>query len=108
MRYIVTGGAGFIGSHIAERLLSDGHDVTIVDNFLTGKAEAIDYLQDTFASRLTFANMSITDPTLPDVVSGADTIFHEAALPSVPRSVDDPLETHHHCVTGTLNVLDAA
>lgn len=108
MRYIVTGGAGFIGSHIAERLLSDGHDVTIVDNFLTGKAEAIDYLQGKYGSRLTFANISITDPALPDVVSGADTIFHEAALPSVPRSVDDPLETHHHCVTGTLHVLDAA
>lgn len=108
MRYIVTGGAGFIGSHIAERLLSDGHDVTVVDNFLTGKAEAIDYLQGKFGSRLTFANISITDSSLPDVVSGADTIFHEAALPSVPRSVDDPMETHHHCVTGTLNVLDAA
>lgn len=108
MRYIVTGGAGFIGSHIAERLLSDGHDVTIVDNFLTGKAEAIDYLQGKFGSRLTFANISITDAGLAEVVSGADTIFHEAALPSVPRSVDDPMETHHHCVTGTLNVLDAA
>ena len=108
MRYIVTGGAGFIGSHIAERLLSDGHEVTIVDNFLTGKAEAIDDLRGKFDGRLTFANMSITDPSLPDVVSGADTIFHEAALPSVPRSVDDPMETHHHCVTGTLNVLDAA
>ena len=108
MRYIVTGGAGFIGSHIAERLLSDGHEVTVVDNFLTGKPEAIAYLQGKYGTRLTFADMSITDSALPDVVSGADTIFHEAALPSVPRSVDDPLETHHHCVTGTLHVLDAA
>ncbi len=108
MRYIVTGGAGFIGSHIAERLLADGHDVAIVDNLLTGKADSVVALRAKFGSRLTFASISITDPSLPEVVAGADTIFHEAALPSVPRSIDDPLETHHHCVTGTLHVLDAA
>lgn len=108
MHYIVTGGAGFIGSHIAERLLIDGHTVTIVDNLLTGKSENIDRLMAKHGKLLTFANISINDPTLPDVVAGADTIFHEAALPSVPRSIDDPLETHLHCVTGTLHVLDAA
>lgn len=108
MRYVVTGGAGFIGSHIAERLLSDGHEVTIVDNLLTGSEESVERLRGLFGSQLTFANISITDAALSDAVAGADTIFHEAALPSVPRSVADPLETHHHCVTGTLHVLDAA
>ncbi len=108
MHYIVTGGAGFIGSHLAERLLNDGNTVTIVDNLLTGKSESVDRLMAKHGKLLTFANMSITDPGLPEVVAGADTIFHEAALPSVPRSIDFPLETHHHCVTGTLHVLEAA
>ena len=108
MHYIVTGGAGFIGSHLAERLLNDGNTVTIVDNLLTGKSESVDRLMVKHGKLLTFANMSITDPGLPEVVAGADTIFHEAALPSVPRSIDFPLETHHHCVTGTLHVLEAA
>jgi UDP-glucose 4-epimerase len=108
MRYIVTGGAGFIGSHIAERLLTDGHEVVVVDNLLTGSPGTVAYLHGKFGSGLTFANISITDPALADAVAGADTIFHQAALPSVPRSVDDPLETHLHCVTGTLHVLDAA
>lgn len=108
MRYAVTGGAGFIGSHIADRLLKDGHEVIVIDNLLTGSAATIDWLMARANGRLTFAQLSITEPSLPDVVSGVDTIFHQAALPSVPRSVADPLETHHHCVTGTLNVLESA
>lgn len=108
MRYAVTGGAGFIGSHIADRLLQDGHDVVVIDNLLTGSAATIDWLKARANGRLTFAQVSITDSSLPDVIRGVDTIFHQAALPSVPRSVDNPLETHHHCVTGTLNVLESA
>ena len=105
--YVVTGGAGFIGSHIAERLLQEGQKVRVVDNFLTGKPSNIAHLVD--HPHFTLHQMSITDSkVLLPVFDGADFVFHEAALPSVPRSVADPLETHLHCVTGTLNVLQAA
>jgi nucleoside-diphosphate-sugar epimerase len=103
--YIVTGGAGFIGSHIAERLLSDGHCVRIVDNFSTGKRENLAHL----AGDLQVCAVSITDrAALQPIFDGADYVFHQAALPSVPRSIDDPLTTHEYNVTGTLNVLLAA
>lgn len=109
MIYVVTGGAGFIGSHIAERLLRDGHTVHIVDNLLTGQRAVIEALLTQFPDRLRFHEVSIADSdALPDIFAGADTVFHQAALPSVPRSVENPLETHHHCVTGTLKVLVAA
>lgn len=104
---LVTGGAGFIGSHIAERLLHEGHAVRVVDNFLTGNRGNIAHLMA--HPQFTLHEVSITDaPALIPVFDGVDTVFHEAALPSVPRSVADPLETHEHCVTGTLNVLQAA
>ncbi len=109
--YVVTGGAGFIGSHIAERLLQDGHTVHVIDNLLTGRQANLSYLQqlDGAGERLHIHNISITDlEALRPIFEGVDTIFHEAALPSVPRSVSNPLETHQHCVTGTLNVLVAA
>jgi nucleoside-diphosphate-sugar epimerase len=102
--YIVTGGAGFIGSHIAERLLKDGHHVRVVDNFATGRRENLAHLDG-----VEFHEVSITDgKALAPIFDGADTVFHQAALPSVPRSVDDPLTTHEYNVTGTLNVLLAA
>ncbi len=109
-KYVVTGGAGFIGSHIAERLLNDGHDVHVIDNLLTGRRANLNYLQSLdSADRLTIHEISITDKDALDGIFGeVDTVFHEAALPSVPRSVENPLETHEHCVTGTLNVLVAA
>jgi UDP-glucose 4-epimerase len=103
--YIVTGGAGFIGSHIVERLLRDGHHVRVVDNLSTGRRENLAHLDGGFE----FHPVSITDlKALAPIFAGADTIFHQAALPSVPRSVDDPLTTHEYNVTGTLNVLLAA
>lgn len=109
MIYVVTGGAGFIGSHIAQRLLSDGHTVHIVDNLATGRRENLDLLQAEHGDRLRVFEVSITEgEQLPGIFVGADTVFHQAALPSVPRSVVNPLETHHTCVTGTLNVLIAA
>ena len=105
--YIVTGGAGFIGSHIAERLLNEGHQVRVIDNLLTGKRENIAHLQG--RPGFTFHEASITGlNALHPLFAGVDYVFHQAALPSVPRSVADPLETHQHCVTGTLNVLQAA
>lgn len=103
--YVVTGGAGFIGSHLVERLLRDGHSVRVVDNFLTGRAENLQHL----TGDLTLHRVSITDlDALLPIFEGVDTVLHHAALPSVPRSVADPLETHRNCVTGTLNVLEAA
>ncbi len=109
--YVVTGGAGFIGSHIVERLLQDGQTVRIVDNFLTGKRENIQHLlaADAYTDTLSLHEVSITDQdALSTIFEGADYVIHQAALPSVPRSVADPLETHQHCVTGTLNVLNTA
>ncbi len=106
--YIVTGGAGFIGSHIAERLLTEGHTVRVVDNMLTGKESHLAHLRRLNAS-LEYYPVSITDyEALPPIFAGAEVVFHQAALPSVPRSVANPLETHAHCVTGTLHVLNAA
>lgn len=106
--YIVTGGAGFIGSHIAERLLKDGHQVRIVDNLITGKEEHLEHLK-ALNGDLSIHRASITDfESLPPIFQGAEVVFHQAALASVPRSVADPLSTHAHCVTGTLHVLKAA
>ncbi|MCY4525876.1 MAG: SDR family oxidoreductase [Anaerolineaceae bacterium] len=104
---VVTGGAGFIGSHICERLLRDGHTVRIVDNFLTGSPDNIAHLRD--EDRLTVRELDIADlDSLVGVFEGADFVLHQAALPSVPRSVAQPQETWRHCATGTLNVLVAA
>ncbi|HEX2622096.1 MAG TPA: SDR family oxidoreductase [Phototrophicaceae bacterium] len=107
--YIVTGGAGFIGSHISEHLLKTGHTVRVIDNLMTGNRARIESLLAEYPTQLTFHQVSITEMTaLPPIFEGVDTVFHQAALPSVPRSVANPLETHEHCVTGTLNVLLAA
>lgn len=106
--FVVTGGAGFIGSHLAERLLADGHRVRVLDNLLTGKQENLDYLKS-LGGDLEIYKASVIDlETLLQVFTGADVVYHQAALPSVPRSIADPLETHEHTVTGTLHVLLAA
>ncbi len=105
--YVVTGGAGFIGSHLAERLLRDGQRVRIVDNFSTGKRENIAALAS--LGDLEVHEVSITDrASLPPIFEGADYVFHQAALASVPRSVADPIGTNEANVTGTLNVLIAS
>ncbi len=104
--YIVTGGAGFIGSHLVERLVKDGHLVRVIDNLLTGKRSNLAHLP---ADSYEFYEVSITDlAALREIFNGADYVLHQAALPSVPRSIDDPLTTHEMNVTGTLNVLIAA
>jgi nucleoside-diphosphate-sugar epimerase len=103
--YIVTGGAGFIGSHIVERLLKDGHTVRVVDNLATGSRDNLAHLGGDYE----FHEISITDrAALDKAFAGADYVLHQAALPSVPRSIDDPLTTHEFNITGTLNVLLAA
>jgi UDP-glucose 4-epimerase len=104
MKYIVTGGAGFIGSHIVEAL-AESHDVVIIDNFSSGRQENLDRVPD----NVTRIQGSITDlPLLKTVFGEADGIFHLAAIASVARSVDDPVATHQTNLTGTLNVLLAA
>ena len=106
--YLVTGGAGFIGSHIAERLLKDGHEVRILDNFSTGYRHNLFPLSENpaYRGRLTIHEIDLTHfEALPPLFEGVDIVFHQAALPSVPRSVLDPLTTHHQCVTATLHVL---
>lgn len=106
--YVVTGAAGFIGSHIAERLLRDGQQVRVVDNLLTGKRAHLDYLKS-LSGDLSITIGSVTDlVALRKLFRGVDYVIHQAALPSVPRSVADPLETNAHCVDGTLKVLVAA
>jgi len=104
-KYLVTGGAGFIGSHIAQTLAGQGHAVTVLDNLLTGHEENLADFRD----RVDFVRGSITDlDTLRRCCDGVDVIFHQAALASVPRSVADPLASNEHNIDGTLKVFWAA
>ncbi len=105
--YLVTGGAGFIGSHLVDALLERGHTVLCVDNLSTGKIENIAHVK--LNERFSFFKADIRDlATMKSLMKGVDYVFHEAALGSVQRSVDDPLTTHEVNATGTLNVLIAA
>jgi UDP-glucose 4-epimerase len=102
---LVTGGAGFIGSHVAEALCARGDQVRVVDNLSTGRRSNLAHLDQ----KIEFIEGDIADAaTAAAVVKGVDCIFHQAALASVPRSVDRPLDTHRSCATGTLMLLDAA
>jgi len=103
--YLVTGGAGFIGSHIVEALVRQGHAVRVVDDFSTGKRENLASLLD----KIDLHEVSITDrAALDEALRGVDYVFHLAALASVPRSVADPVGNNSVNVDGTLNVLLAA
>lgn len=100
-KYLVTGGAGFIGSHLARHLADAGHEVVVLDNLSTGRISNLDGYLD----KLRFVEGSITDmDTVLECCAGVDCVFHQAALPSVPRSVADPLASNLHNVTGTLQV----
>jgi len=103
MRALVTGGAGFIGSHIAERLLSRGDEVVVLDNFWSGHRRNLDGL----AVRLVEADVRDAR-AVAEAARGCDVIFHEAAIVSVPYSVEHPQESHDVNIQGTLNVLQAA
>jgi UDP-glucose 4-epimerase len=107
MKYVVTGGAGFIGSHLVEGLVNRGNEVVILDNLFSGKMENIsDFLDREKAS---FVKGSVTDlPLLKEIFSSTDGVFHEAAIASVPRSIANPVATNEANVTGTLNILVAA
>ena len=104
-RILVTGGAGFIGSNLVHRLVADGHRVTVLDDVSTGRMANLDGVIDA----IDFIEGSITDPdACSRACRGARIVFHQAALPSVPRSIANPVATHDVCATGTLNVLEAA
>ncbi len=103
--HLVTGGAGFIGSHIAAALLQRGDTVRVLDNFATGRRENLAAVLD----KITLIEADLNDSeALAQSVEGVETIFHEAALPSVPRSVADPLASNHANVTATVALLWAA
>jgi nucleoside-diphosphate-sugar epimerase len=102
--YLVTGGAGFIGSHIAARLLQNGHHVRILDNFSTGNRANLDVLTGVEVIEGDVRELA----TIQHAAAGVRAIFHQAAEPSVPRSIADPAGTYDVNVTGTLNILLAA
>jgi UDP-glucose 4-epimerase len=103
--YLVTGGAGFIGSHIAAALVERGDRVRVFDNFNTGKRGNLERI----TKQIEMIEGDLADRAAVDrAVKSVDVVFHEAALASVPRSVAQPLDTHAACATGTLNVLDAS
>lgn len=105
MKYLVTGGAGFIGSNIVEELLKRGEKVGVLDNFSTGRRENLkDFVHDIELIEGDIRSLSAVYRAVDDV----DFILHQAALPSVPRSIADPVTTNEVNITGTLNVLIAA
>lgn len=104
-KYVVTGGAGFIGSHLVRRLVTDGNEVVVVDNLSTGSLSNLEGLEH----RIKFVQGDIRNKELlQSLFSGAQVVFHQAAFVSVPQSVEDPMEAHDVNVNGTLCVLSAA
>lgn len=107
MRYLVTGGAGFIGSNLVEFILKQGEDVTVLDDFSSGKRENIQPFMNN--DHFTFFEGTITDPqTCAIACRNIDYVLHEAALCSVPQSIDDPMKTLEVNTTGTVNIFLAA
>jgi UDP-glucose 4-epimerase len=104
-RYLVTGGAGFIGSHLVTTLVERGDSVRVLDNLSTGRASNLAGVR----SQIEFIEGDLTNRgDVERAVEGVEVVFHQAALASVPRSVAAPLETNAACVTGTVNLLDAS
>jgi UDP-glucose 4-epimerase len=105
MKALVTGGAGFIGSNLVDRLVADGHEVVVLDNLSTGRRENL----AAALPRIDFREGDLRDRTaVADAVQGCEVVFHQAALAAVARSVENPLEVTEVNVGGTLNVLNAA
>ena len=105
MRYLVTGGAGFIGSHIVERLVQQGAEVTVLDDLSTGKREHLRAVRE----RIRFIRGNVARlEACRRAMQGVDCVFHLAAVTSVPQSTRNPVAAHHTNVTGTLNILLAA
>jgi len=103
-KYLVTGGAGFIGSHIVSRLVNDGAQVRVIDNLSTGRIERIGHL----LSAIEFVDGDLAnESTAREAVDGIDFVVHQAAIPSVQRSLLDPIATNRANVVGTLNLLES-
>jgi nucleoside-diphosphate-sugar epimerase len=103
-QFVVTGGAGFIGSHLVHRLLAEGGRVRVVDNLATGKRERLSDVRDA----VEFLEGDLADPDVcENALRGADYVLHQAAIPSVQRSINDPVGTNEANITSTLNVLAA-
>jgi UDP-glucose 4-epimerase len=108
-RVLVTGGAGFIGSHLVAALVRRGDQVRVLDNFCTGKRENLSAVEGGAKGKVELIEGDVTDAAaVGRAVAGCELVFHEAALASVPLSVERPLDTLAACATGTLNVLDQA
>ena len=104
-RFLVTGGAGFIGSNICKKLVSDGCFARVIDNLLTGKKSNLEDIID----KIEFIEADMGDEKIArTAMKDIDVVLHQGALPSVPRSVDDPAATHKHCVDATFTLLLAA
>ncbi|HKY22670.1 MAG TPA: SDR family oxidoreductase [Vicinamibacterales bacterium] len=104
MSYLVTGGAGFIGSHLAEELLRRGERVRIVDSLITGKRKNLAHLSNVEFLEGDLADLAVAK----SAVQGVEYVLHQAAIPSVPRSVEDPITSNRANIDATLNVLVAA
>ena len=105
MKYLVTGGAGFIGSNIVAELLKRGNEVRVLDNFSSGKRENLrDFSRDIELIEGDIRSYHIVS----QAVKGVEVVLHQAALPSVPRSIKDPITSNDVNVNGTLNILDAS
>jgi nucleoside-diphosphate-sugar epimerase len=101
---LVTGGAGFIGAHIVQRLVTEGHRVRVVDNLSTGNLQRLRHV----ISAIEFIEADLAEPTLCDrVVTGVDFVIHQAAIPSVQRSIREPVATNRANITVTLNLLES-
>src|SRR6185295_7444650 len=105
MKVLVTGGAGFIGSHLAQALVRAGHRVRVLDNFYSGRRSNL----GTVKGDVEILEGDCADPKAAQrAARGIEVVFHEAAIPSVARSVEDPLGSHRGNATATLSMLTAA
>ena len=103
-KYLVTGGAGFIGSHLSEELIRRGHSVRVADSLITGKRSNLDHV-----SGVEFLEGDLADESFArTAVDGMEFVLHQAAIPSVPRSVKDPIASNRANVDATVNMLVAA
>ena len=105
MRVLVTGGAGFIGSNLVDKLIDDGHEVIVFDNYSTGKKENVNPKAKFFLVDIAHQPYFETD-TMRDIMSGVDVVFHMACLARVQPSIENPIEYHSANVNGTLNMLE--
>ncbi|MHC4531909.1 MAG: NAD-dependent epimerase/dehydratase family protein, partial [Planctomycetota bacterium] len=104
-KFLVTGGAGFIGSNICRKLVSEGHFVRVLDNLLTGKKTNLNDIIE----KIEFIEADMGDEKVArKAMADMDVVLHQGALPSVPKSLDDPAATHRHCVDATFTLLLAA